>query len=104
TNPHPTHLPTYPFQHHHYWLPRNTNAGDIASAGLHDPAHPLLTAAVHLPDTGGTVLTGRLSLTTHPWLADHTVSGAVLLPGAAMAELAIRAGDETATPTLEELV
>ncbi|PNG95566.1 Oleandomycin polyketide synthase [Streptomyces malaysiensis] len=104
TNPHPTHLPTYPFQHHHYWLPRNTNAGDIASAGLHDPAHPLLTAAVHLPDTGGTVLTGRLSLTTHSWLADHTVSGAVLLPGAAMAELAIRAGDETATPTLEELV
>ncbi|MBL1121059.1 SDR family NAD(P)-dependent oxidoreductase, partial [Streptomyces sp. 110] len=76
----------------------------IASAGLHDPAHPLLTAAVHLPDTGGTVLTGRLSLTTHPWLADHTVSGAVLLPGAAMAELAIRAGDETGTPTLEELV
>ncbi|MBI0385117.1 polyketide synthase dehydratase domain-containing protein, partial [Streptomyces albiflaviniger] len=35
---------------------------------------------------------------------DHTVSGAVLLPGAAMAELAIRAGDETDTPTLEELV
>ncbi|MCQ8195560.1 type I polyketide synthase, partial [Streptomyces sp. RCU064] len=66
--------------------------------------HPLLTAAVHLPDTGGTVLTGRLSLATHPWLADHTVSGAVLLPGAAMAELAIRAGDETDTPTLEELV
>ncbi|MFE9069007.1 type I polyketide synthase, partial [Streptomyces violaceusniger] len=97
-------LPTYPFQHHHYWLPRNTNAGDIASAGLHDPGHPLLTAAVHLPDTGGTVLTGRLSLTTHPWLADHTVSGAVLLPGAAMAELAIRAGDETDTPTLDELV
>ncbi|WP_344315690.1 polyketide synthase dehydratase domain-containing protein, partial [Streptomyces rhizosphaericus] len=97
-------LPTYPFQHHHYWLTRATSTGDVASAGLHDPAHPLLTAAVHLPDTGGTVLTGRLSLTTHPWLADHTVSGAVLLPGAAMAELAIRAGDETDAPTLEELV
>ncbi|WP_438479342.1 type I polyketide synthase, partial [Streptomyces asiaticus] len=104
TNPHPTPLPTYPFQHHHYWLTRATSTGDVASAGLHDPAHPLLTAAVHLPDTGGTVLTGRLSLTTHPWLADHTVSGAVLLPGAAMAELAIRAGDETDAPTLEELV
>ncbi|WP_275563053.1 type I polyketide synthase, partial [Streptomyces sp. 5-6(2022)] len=93
-----------PFQHQHYWLTRTSSTGDIASAGLHDPAHPLLTAAVHLPDTGGTVLTGRLSLATHPWLADHTVSGAVLLPGAAMAELAIRAGDETDTPTLEELV
>ncbi|MFJ4641881.1 type I polyketide synthase, partial [Streptomyces hygroscopicus] len=103
THPHHTPLPTYPFQHHHYWLPRTTT-GDVAAAGLHDPAHPLLTAALHLPDTGGAVLTGRLSLTSHPWLADHTVSGAALLPGAAMAELAVRAGDETGSPTLEELV
>ncbi|WP_030844363.1 polyketide synthase dehydratase domain-containing protein, partial [Streptomyces hygroscopicus] len=100
---HHTPLPTYPFQHHHYWLPRTTT-GDVAAAGLHDPAHPLLTAALHLPDTGGAVLTGRLSLTSHPWLADHAVSGAALLPGAAMAELAVRAGDETGSPTLEELV
>ncbi|MBO3682745.1 type I polyketide synthase, partial [Streptomyces sp. NEAU-YJ-81] len=97
-------LPTYPFQHHHYWLPRNTNAGDVSAVGLQGTGHPLAGAVVSVPDTGGVLLTGQLSVATHPWLADHAVSGTVLLPGTAMAELAIRAGDETDTPTLEELV
>ncbi|MYU19956.1 hypothetical protein GTZ78_57115, partial [Streptomyces sp. SID8361] len=79
-------------QHHHYWLPRNTNAGDVSAVGLQDTGHPLTGAVVSVPDTGGVLLTGQLSVATHPWLADHAVSGTVLLPGAAMAELAIRAG------------
>ncbi|MYR63864.1 hypothetical protein GTY54_49255, partial [Streptomyces sp. SID625] len=49
------------------------------------------------------VLTGRLSVATHPWLADHDVLGTVLLPGTGLVELAIRAGDEAGTPHLEEL-
>ncbi|MGA6160960.1 SDR family NAD(P)-dependent oxidoreductase, partial [Stenotrophomonas sp. NPDC087984] len=106
TGTHPTRipLPTYAFQHHHYWLPRNTSTGDVSAVGLQGTGHPLAGAVVSVPDTGGVLLTGQLSVATHPWLADHAVSGTVLLPGAAMAELAIRAGDETATPTLEELV
>ncbi|MCQ8195568.1 polyketide synthase dehydratase domain-containing protein, partial [Streptomyces rugosispiralis] len=104
TNPHPTPLPTYPFQHQHYWLARGSSAGDVSAVGLQDTGHPLAGAVVSVPDTGGVMLTGQLSLATHPWLADHAVSGTVLLPGTAMAELAIRAGDETDTPTLEELV
>ncbi|WP_344599053.1 SDR family NAD(P)-dependent oxidoreductase, partial [Streptomyces violaceusniger] len=104
TNPHPTPLPTYPFQHQHYWLTRTSSAGDVSAVGLQDTGHPLAGAVVSVPDTGGVMLTGQLSLATHPWLADHAVSGTVLLPGAAMAELAIRAGDETDTPALEELV
>ncbi|MEU7371945.1 SDR family NAD(P)-dependent oxidoreductase, partial [Streptomyces hygroscopicus] len=103
THPHHTPLPTYPFQHHHYWLPRTTT-GDVSAVGLEDTGHPLAGAVVSVPDTGGVLLTGQLSVATHPWLADHAVSGTVLLPGTAMAELAIRAGDETGTPTLEELV
>jgi hypothetical protein len=47
-----------------------------------------------VPETGGVLATSRLSLRTHPWLADHTVVGVVLLPGTALAELAIRVGDE----------
>ena len=31
---------------------------------------------------------------SHPWLADHVVLGSVLLPGTALVELALRAGDE----------
>ena len=50
--------------------------------------HPLLGAAVELPDADGFIFTGRLALSTHPWLADHTVMGTVLLPGTAFVELA----------------
>ncbi|KPI09311.1 Mycocerosate synthase [Actinobacteria bacterium OK074] len=49
------------------------------------------------------MLTGRWSLKSHPWLADHAVHGAVLLPGTAFVELAVRAGDETGCDVLEEL-
>ncbi|MEE3920975.1 hypothetical protein V2I01_30675 [Micromonospora sp. BRA006-A] len=40
------------------------------------------------------VLTGRLSTSTHPWLADHVVGDSVVVPGTALVELAVRAGDE----------
>ncbi|KOV69854.1 hypothetical protein ADK64_04005, partial [Streptomyces sp. MMG1121] len=66
--------------------------------------HPLLDTVVGVPDTGGAVCTGRLSLAAQPWLADHIVSGTVLLPGTALVELAIRAGDEVGARTLRELV
>ena len=47
-----------------------------------------------LGDGNSTVLTGQLSLTALPWLADHAVNGTVLLPGAALTELALHAGGE----------
>ena len=43
------------------------------------------------PAGGGLVLTGRLSLQSQPWLADHVVAGTVLLPGTAFVEMAVRA-------------
>ncbi|MEV7237440.1 type I polyketide synthase [Streptomyces sp. NPDC051020] len=49
------------------------------------------------------VLTGRLSVRTHPWLADHDVLGTVLLPGTGYVELAIRAGEEVGCEVVEEL-
>ena len=41
----------------------------------------MLGAVVEQPDSGGVVLTGRLSLAAQPWLADHAVGGVVLFPG-----------------------
>ena len=77
--------------------------GDVAATGLQAAGHPLLGAAVPLVDTEGYLLAGRLSLATHPWLADHAVAGRVLLPGTAFVELAVRAGDEVGCALLEEL-
>ncbi|GAA2934092.1 hypothetical protein GCM10020221_32260 [Streptomyces thioluteus] len=99
----PVDLPTYAFQHRHYWLPAGRPALDAAGLGLNPAGHPLLGAAVRLADGDDTVLTGRLSLATHPWLADHAVFGTVILPGTAFVELALRAGDEVGCDLLEEL-
>ncbi|MFC7472524.1 hypothetical protein ACFQVA_41210 [Actinomadura keratinilytica] len=49
------------------------------------------------------MFTARLSATTHPWLADHTVGSTVLLPGTAYLELAARAGDQAGCARVEEL-
>ncbi|MFD5103559.1 type I polyketide synthase, partial [Streptomyces albidochromogenes] len=97
-------LPTYPFQRTRYWLERAGKAGDVSGAGIDPAEHPLLGALVELPDSGGVLATGRLSLKSHPWLADHAVSGTVLVPGAALVELAVRAGDQAGTGLLDELV
>ncbi|MBL0804183.1 SDR family NAD(P)-dependent oxidoreductase, partial [Streptomyces albidoflavus] len=97
-------LPTYAFQHEHYWpTGTTTGAGDIRLAGLGAARHPLLGAAVELAGADGLILTGRLSTRSHPWLADHVVQGAVLVPGTALLEMAVRAADEAGCETVEEL-
>jgi polyketide synthase 12 len=97
-------LPTYPFQHQRYWPDRTGIAGgDPAGLGLHGTEHPLLGAALALAHADEYVLTGRLSLRTQPWLADHAVGGTVLLAGTAFVELALRAAHEVGCDRVEEL-
>ncbi|MEU3743548.1 SDR family NAD(P)-dependent oxidoreductase [Streptomyces sp. NPDC032198] len=100
----PVGLPTYAFQRRRYWqqdLPRG--GGDPGAWGLEAAGHPMLGAAVPLAGGEDTLLTGSLSVRTHPWLADHVVAGAALVPGTGLVEMVIRAGDEAGCPRLEEL-
>ncbi|MEV6977082.1 acyltransferase domain-containing protein, partial [Kitasatospora sp. NPDC093806] len=97
-------LPTYAFQRRRYWPEvSGTGVKDATGLGLETAAHPLLGAAIEVADSDEVLFTGRLSLATHPWLADHTVLGAVVLPSAGFLELAVRAGDQVGASFVEEL-
>ncbi|MGC5364449.1 type I polyketide synthase [Streptomyces sp. DT24] len=98
-------LPTYAYQRERYWLPPAARGtGDLSRAGLDPARHPLLGAAVELPATDGVVHTGELSLAAHPWLADHRVLGATVVPGAVIADWAVHAAHESGCGRVGELV
>ncbi|SDY87973.1 pimaricinolide synthase PimS1 [Amycolatopsis xylanica] len=96
-------LPTYAFQRRRYWLDAAAGSGDVTSAGLETVDHPLLSAAVVSPEDGGVVLTGRVSIGTQAWIADHDVLGNLLLPGTGFVELAIRAADQVGCGKVDEI-
>ncbi|WP_309115034.1 SDR family NAD(P)-dependent oxidoreductase, partial [Saccharothrix sp.] len=96
-------LPTYAFQHQRYWLVTEEATGSPTGLGLTAADHPLLGAVLTLADSERTVLTGRLSLRDQSWLADHAVLGEVLLPGAALVELARRAAEHADLDVVDEL-
>ncbi|MFI9605538.1 SDR family NAD(P)-dependent oxidoreductase, partial [Streptomyces sp. NPDC052043] len=98
-----TPLPTYPFQRERYWLDPVVGHGTTSATGPESHRHPLLDTAVVLAGDAGVLLTGTLSLTAHPWLADHAVDGVVLLPGTAFLELALHAGRQTDCAEVEDL-
>ncbi|MGW0595460.1 type I polyketide synthase, partial [Streptosporangium sp. NPDC002607] len=95
-------LPTYAFQKERFW-PSGRRGGDVRGLGLETVLHPLLGAVMVSPESGGVVLTGRLSASAHPWMGDYEVLGRVLMPGAGFVELVVRAGDEVGCAVLEEL-
>ncbi|MFJ3792838.1 SDR family NAD(P)-dependent oxidoreductase [Kitasatospora sp. NPDC090091] len=99
----PLDLPTYPFQRERFWLDAPATTGDVTAAGLTPAEHPLLSALLPLADGDEIILTGQISLTTHPWLTDHAVFGTPLLPGTAFVELALQAGRGLDCGHLEEL-
>ncbi|WP_280686382.1 type I polyketide synthase [Kitasatospora sp. MAA19] len=93
-----TPLPTYPFHGKRYW--------PDASAPRHGEGrseHPLLTSSMDLAHSSGVLLTGRLSVASHPWLADHVVAGAIVFPGTAFVELVLHAAQRSGRRGFEEL-
>lgn len=94
-------LPTYAWDTRPFW--RRTSVGGEGS-GLCTIDHPILDVIVAQPDSGGVIVTGRVSVASCGWISDHTIAGSVLMPGAALVELVMRAGDEVGCSTVAELV
>ncbi|MEW2626065.1 type I polyketide synthase [Streptomyces sp. NPDC048106] len=97
-----TDLPTYAFQTRRLWLEPAVPT-PAAVSGAEPTGHAWLGSALSLAETGGHMLAGRLSGRAAPWLADHRVGGRAVVPGAAVVEMAVRAGDEAGCDTLLEL-
>ncbi|HEV8562990.1 MAG TPA: beta-ketoacyl synthase N-terminal-like domain-containing protein, partial [Actinophytocola sp.] len=80
-----------PFRRRRFWI----NPGRAE--------HPLLDAKVSVAGTGGLLLTGSLSRSAQPWLADHEIAGTVLVPGTVFVELAIEAASRAGCTRIDEL-
>lgn len=97
-------LPTYPFQRRRHWLGGGPARSGASHLGQQELTHPLVSAFVEDPGQGGLVFTGRFSLGDPGWLDDHRVAGTAIVPGAALLELAVQAGDRVGRGRVHELV
>lgn len=79
-------LPGYPWQRQRYWADETEEGYDLISR---HQVHPLLGYPLKEMEAGWE---NTLDPETLGYLADHAVGGAVVLPGAAYAEMALMAG------------
>jgi acyl transferase domain-containing protein/acyl-CoA synthetase (AMP-forming)/AMP-acid ligase II/thioesterase domain-containing protein/acyl carrier protein len=91
-------LPTYPFQRRRFWVE------DTPAAPESTLRHPILSGMRTVAGTGQVLFSGLLSVRAQPWLTDHRIGGTIVLPGAAVVELALRAGDELGANVVDELL
>ena len=85
-------LPPYPWDHQRHWIEPADSYGPA-------PAHPLLGDRLDLAGVSDRrVWHGTISQRDLPWLDDHRVGGAVLLPAAAFVEMAVAAAARADEP------
>ncbi|NCC36719.1 MAG: acyltransferase domain-containing protein, partial [Chloroflexia bacterium] len=99
-------LPTYAFERGRYWVdvaPRRFARNVQLAPG----AHPLLGTRLRSPAVRGVAFEGRLSVEALPFLGDHRVFGALVVPSPVLLELAqaaARAIGRTGLLAIEEFV
>src|SRR5690606_18883046 len=79
------------------------SGGDLRPVSPEALPHPWLDAVTSTADGEGHLFTGRLSLRAHPWLAEHCLFGAAVMPGAGLVELAAAAADQVGAAGIGEL-
>ncbi|MFJ7152772.1 amino acid adenylation domain-containing protein, partial [Streptomyces sp. NPDC100445] len=97
---HPTPLPTYPFQHHHYWLlPEPAAARDGGPRAEVRPVEPARLLGVRLPSPlAQAQFAARLDPAAHPCLGDIVVGGRPVVGAGVFLASAIEAVTELAGP------
>nr|VFJ59818.1 MAG: myxalamid-type polyketide synthase MxaB [Candidatus Kentron sp. DK] len=86
-------LPTYPFQRQRYWIEK----ARLARRGGHDGAgHPLLGRRFQFAGRDDIGFEAEIDLSSLPWLTDHRVFDAAVLPGTGYLEMALAAGADMA--------
>lgn len=97
-------LPTYAFQRERFWLRPPSTPSVPEAMGIQGIGHPFLCTMVESATNGSILLTGRISLRSHPWITGHRVMGTVLMPGTALVETMMVAGNQVGCGRLDELV
>ena len=97
----PVDLPTYAFDHQHYWL-RTAPATDAGVAGAGGADHPMLGAVVQLPDAAG--FTSRRAVAAVPPVAGRPRASRVVRCRALWSSWPLGPATRSACPVLDELV
>ncbi|RJS23212.1 polyketide synthase [Corallococcus sp. H22C18031201] len=84
-------LPTTPFERERYWVATTPQAPSEPTPPAPSGLHPLLGRRVELADAPEARFESALSTKSPAFLEHHRVSGAVLLPAAALVEWALAA-------------
>ncbi|BBG29152.1 type I polyketide synthase [Zymobacter palmae] len=101
----PVTLPTYPFQHRHYWLTLSeNNAPTMRHSGTIALSHAFLEQGVELADQSGWIFTGHVRPDEHPWIKEHRVHGDIAIAGAMTSEMIHHAGKQFGYGVVNDLV
>jgi acyl transferase domain-containing protein len=89
-------LPTYPWQRKRFWPDQSGASARAVRKRVH--AHPMLAEYLQAANSGAHCWQTDLARDEVPYLNDHRIQGAMVLPAAACVEMALAAASESLGP------